>query len=1153
MKPLRSFMITFFALCLALNLVGTPQTFAYAKAVEKTELISPEELLNPDGTLNLDGSFSGTLNLDGYNVSMDPKRGPVFSQANIPAEGDWDSLGGGGSPLNHTVYAVEAIGTDIYVGGSFTDADSIPEADYIAIWDGAAWHAVGSDGNGNGSLNSTVYSLHFDGDYLYVGGAFTDVNNNGSLLTAADYIARWNGSWSSLASNGAGDGSLNDPVFSITDDNPYLYVGGSFMNVNNKGTPLLTADFVVRWDGTNWSALGNNGAGDGALNSSVFAVAMQGTTLYAGGSFTNAGGNAEADYITKWNGAAWVALGDNGAGNGAFDSANSVRAIATDYSGNVYVGGLFTDVNNGATNMPDADNLVKWNGSAWSALGTDGVNPAFNAMVTSISFNGLNNNLYVGGFFMQVNNKGTPIISAAHIVKWDGSNWQNYGVNYLGNGAISGNTVWDIAWDGGGAIYVGGDFETVYDGNTLLPSASYFTYWDGSHWTETGNTPNSSIGNQSSPYVYSLAIMGTDVIVGGNFYDVDNNGVKIWGADNIAKWDGTQWSTLGDGLNSPVFALYVDGNNLYAGGYFTDAGYDPVADYIAKWDGTTWSALGSNGSGNGSLNDVVLAITKVGTSLYVGGQFTDVMDVDGSTLTKADGLARWDGTHWHDLANGAGSPIIGMVFALDTDGINLYVGGNFINAGGVAQADFLAKWDGSAWSSVGDAMFNGVIYAIKAVGTDLYVGGNFLDAAGIAQADYIAKWDGSAWSALGSNGADGALNAVVHTITYSNGNLYAGGRFTNTAGVAQADHIAKWNGSNWSALGGNGSGNGSLNNTVFSILVPVAVGNVLYAGGEFANVNNNGTVLKTADYVAAYGLDVVPPAVQSIARVNPTPTTLTSVDFTVTFSESVTGVNENDFSLTTSGVSSATVNGISGSGSIYTVTVGTGSGNGTIRLDVPDTATITDLSGNSLSGLPYSSGEVYDIEKIILSTSTITSTASADGNILESSETNNKGGTLDSASTKISLGDDAANKQYRAILSFDTSSLPDNAVITSATLMLKYASKVGTLPFSTHGNLMADIRKGPFSNNAALQTNDFKAGASKNNVLSFTNDMVNKWFSQSLAPANFQYINLTNVTQFRLRFQTDDNHDFGADLLKIYSGNAGASGRPKLIIEYYIP
>jgi len=104
--------------------------------------------------------------------------------------------------------------------------------------------------------------------------------------------------------------------------------------------------------------------------------------------------------------------------------------------------------------------------------------------------------------------------------------------------------------------------------------------------------------------------------------------------------------------------------------------------------------------------------------------------------------------------------------------------------------------------------------------------------------------------------------------------------------------------------------------------------------------------------------------VSSIMLANTNPTNASSVGFIITFSEAVTGVNTsapfNDFFLTTTGVIGATITNVSGAGSSYIVTVNTGSGNGTIRLDVPVTATITDLAGNPLANLPFTSGETYE-------------------------------------------------------------------------------------------------------------------------------------------------------------------------------------------------
>ena len=78
----------------------------------------------------------------------------------------------------------------------------------------------------------------------------------------------------------------------------------------------------------------------------------------------------------------------------------------------------------------------------------------------------------------------------------------------------------------------------------------------------------------------------------------------------------------------------------------------------------------------------------------------------------------------------------------------------------------------------------------------------------------------------------------------------------------------------------------------------------------------------------------------------------------------------NDLTLTTSGVSGASVNGVSGSGSVYTVTVNTGTGNGTVRLNLKDDDTIRDASGNPLGGPglgngDFTSGQAYTINKII--------------------------------------------------------------------------------------------------------------------------------------------------------------------------------------------
>jgi hypothetical protein len=186
-------------------------------------------------------------------------------------------------------------------------------------------------------------------------------------------------------------------------------------------------------------------------------------------------------------------------------------------------------------------------------------------------------------------------------------------------------------------------------------------------------------------------------------------------------------------------------------------------------------------------------------------------------------------------------------------------------------------------------------------------------------------------------------------------------------------------------------------------------------------------------------------------------------------------------------------------------------------------------------------------------TVTFKSTGSQDGWILESTETSNKGGTMNNVSTLLYIGDDYKNRQYRAILSFNTAAIPDNAVITRVTLKIRLQGVTGKNPFTTHGNLLLDVRKGGFSSKAALQLNDFQAIASRSVVSTIPKTPVGSWYTRAWTSGIFTYINKRGITQFRLRFGKDDNNDKGADYLKLYSGNAGASYQPQLIIKYRVP
>jgi sugar lactone lactonase YvrE len=183
------------------------------------------------------------------------------------------------------------------------------------------------------------------------------------------------------------------------------------------------------------------------------------------------------------------------------------------------------------------------------------------------------------------------------------------------------------------------------------------------------------------------------------------------------------------------------------------------------------------------------------------------------------------------------------------------------------------------------------------------------------------------------------------------------------------------------------------------------------------------------------------------------------------------------------------------------------------------------------------------------------STAAYDGYVLESTPTSGVGGWAYPSAYGFVVGDDDANRQYRSSLYFDTSALPDNAVLRKATVSICLAGTSGSGvpdPFVTFGNPLADIKNGTFGA-AALEVTDFQAAASASAVghLNPTNGC---WYQMALPAAYFPYVSLTGVTQFRVRFALSSNKDSTGEYAVFYAGDETiAAFRPLLSVEYTLP
>ena len=694
---------------------------------------------------------------------------------------------------------------------------------HIAKWDGTAWSALGGPSTPGTIGVVRALAVWDDG-----GGSALAVGGDFTKAggVTVNHVAKWNGTaWSALAGPSGTGVSGAVRALAAWDDGggEALYAGGDFSKAGG-----VTVNLIAKWNGSAWSALA--GPLDTGMDQPVEALTVWddggGPALYAGGYFTMAGG-LRVNRIAKWNGTAWSPL----AGPTATGMGHAVLAMTVWDDGGgpaLYAGGYFTTAG-GLT----ANRVAKWNGTEWSVLagpagtGTDSVVYALAAGSV-----GGGSALYAGGHFTTAGG-----VTVNYVAKWDGAAWST-----LDGPAATGTDqrVWALAvWDDGGgpALYAGGDFTTA--GGVEVHGVAT---WDGTAWSRvTGSTGAGLLGQVLALEVWDDG-GGPALYAGGDFATA--GGVTVNG---IAKWNGTAWSPLsgpaGTGTNGAVRALAVwdDGGGpaLYAGGDFTTAGGVTV-NYVAKWDGTTWSTL--SGPSAVGASDPVLALAVWddggGEALYAGG-----------TLIKAGGVlvahvAKWDGTAWSALSGPAGTGVNGAVHVLtawdDGGGPALFAGGEFILAGG-EMVNHVARWNGTGWSALSGSADSGVDDTVFALagwddggGPALYAGGSFLTAGG-ATADRIAKWNGSEWSALPGTSLAGVNDEVDALTVWDDGDgsaLYAGGTFT-TADALTVNRVVKWDGTAWSDLAGP-SGTGLDGPTQALAVWDDGDGQGLHAGGTFS-------------------------------------------------------------------------------------------------------------------------------------------------------------------------------------------------------------------------------------------------------------------------------------------------------------------------------
>ncbi len=388
-------------------------------------------------------------------------------------------------------------------------------------------------------------------------------------------------------------------------------------------------------------------------------------------------------------------------------------------------------------------------------------------------------------------------------------------------------------------------------GAALLPFAPAALAMGKGGWDHVGLGPSGTPSLNGRVLALSTDRPGT-LLVGGEFTSAGGNTA----AARIASWNGTSWSALaGQGiLNGAVFAIASKDGKVYAGGSFVNAGGNANADHLAVWDGSGWAPFCNSVSGPAFAGNVH-ALEIIDNTLYVGGSFQNAAGIASADYLVACDLITGNPS---SLILDPAHPFNGPVYALAADSAGtLYAGGAFSNLEDIAAADNIAAYVAGEWRPLGagagpgGAAVTSAVRALAARGTTIFVGTDAVDVAGIPQADHVARWNGVAWSAVGNNAAgdDGWLPASssIYSLAISGSLVIAGGSFNNANGVATADMVAYFDGEVWRPIGSNGAGNGPILTAVTAVGV---FGHKIYAGGAFTAAGGD----NKARALAAYAL-----------------------------------------------------------------------------------------------------------------------------------------------------------------------------------------------------------------------------------------------------------------------------------------------------------
>ncbi|MEM9801973.1 MAG: hypothetical protein AAGA20_16725 [Planctomycetota bacterium] len=728
-----------------------------AAAVSSTSLALARqcpEISNGFGSAGADGPVRAQLVVDAGGQQQLVVGGRFDAIGGIVAKNvatfdgtSWSQLGDG---LQLEVYALalydDGTGARFFASGP----------DFVAQLVGGTWQVS--------PTNGFVYALHVhddgSGESLYAGGRFSFIDG---VQTVG--IARYDGQWNPFPSPGGGTRAVR--AFETHDDGtgPALYIGGHFSTFGGVATSR-----IARWDGASLTGVGGGLVGAPVLGSAV--RDMQSTVgpggvpeLHVAGGFTGAAGVPDTKWVV-WTQGAWQRIG----GTELVHGLTLRREAGGDFVHGVRQTGV--DRWDGATltttpyPVPTRPTSVEAFGAAPQELfvgfdqkTSDGaylerlVGSQFEPPVETLGLSSFVGALEVvptasGEALVAVGRE--PLLGAANAAAFDGIGWTP-----LGSGNLDGALVNDLFFFGGD-LYAAGrktSFSEDWTVSRLI----------GQTWAPVGPAP-SSFADEAFALVEFDDGGGPALYVGGRFEQFDQALT-----DGIARFDGAAWQSVGGGITAFTsfyravqdMVVWDDGTGeaLYAAGTFEEIG-GVTAQNIARWDGTQWSPLGA-GIGLSQSSSFVVADLEIfdspsGEQLVATGLFSAA----GGQLVGA--IAAWDGTSWSALGLGLGAGFGRELVSHDPDGSGerLYAFGSFDTAG-TLPADGAAVWDGVSWAPFGgfaepNAQLATAVFDDGA-GRALFLGGSFSSFGGVASS-YVARYADPCGRVLGTPRCTSTVN-----------------------------------------------------------------------------------------------------------------------------------------------------------------------------------------------------------------------------------------------------------------------------------------------------------------------------------------------------------------------------------------------------------